>query len=91
MRRYNPVPNQAPYGPGYRNLTIGKLIEDPNFRDSGHSYFVQAADLAAFLLYQHLEPNAYMRSKGGQNYFYRLEPILCKVASKRDPHGIVRL
>lgn len=91
MRRYNPVPNQPAYGPGYRNLTIGKLIEDPSFRDSGHSYFIQAADLAAFLLYQHMDPNAYMRSKGGQNYFYRLEPILCKVASARDPYGIVRL
>ena len=91
MRRYNPIPNQAAFGPGYRNLTVGRLIEDPNFRDSGHSYFVQAADLAAFLLYQRLAPSAYMRKKAGQNYFDRLDPILCKVASAKDPQGIVFL
>lgn len=91
MRRYNPVPNQPAYGPGYRNLAISKIVEDPNFRDSGYSYFVQAADLVAFLLYESLAPSKYMRQKGGHNYFYRLDPILCKVASSSDPQGIVRL
>jgi hypothetical protein len=91
MRRYNPVPNQAAYGVGYRNLALSKIIEDPNFRESDHSYFIQAADLAAFLLYQSLEPSGYMRKKGGHNYFQRLAPILCKAASSKDPQGIVRL
>jgi hypothetical protein len=91
MRRYNPVPHQPNFGIGYRNLTISNLIEDPNFRESSNSYFVQAADLTAFLLYQHLSPNSYMKNKSGGNYFLRLVPILCKVASKNDPFGIVWL
>ncbi len=91
MRRYNPIPNQPMYGVGYRNLHVTSIIEDPMFRDSAHSYFIQTADLAAFLLYQHLDPNAYMKKKGGQSYFKRLDPVLCKVASSRDPNGIVRL
>lgn len=91
MRRYNPVPNQPSFGLGYRNLTLTTIIEDPSFRDSEHSYFVQAADLAAFLLYQRLAPSSYMRGKSGQNYFKRLDPILCKVASSTDPDGIVYL
>lgn len=91
MRRYNPIPNQATFGPGFRNLTLGKIVEDPNFRDSGHSYFIQATDLAAYLLYQHLTPNAYMKKKAGYNYFAKLDPILCKVVSSKDPRGIVRL
>lgn len=89
MRKYNPVPSQL--ATGYRNLPLLYVIEDPSFRDSEHSYFVQAVDLAAFLLYQHLKPNAYMRSHSGQNYFARLVPILCRVASPKDPEGIVRL
>jgi hypothetical protein len=51
------------FGPGYRNLTLARIVEDPNFRESDHSYFVQAVDLVAFLLYQSLEPCNYMRRK----------------------------
>jgi len=91
MRRYNPVPHAAFFGPGFRNLPLNYIIEDPSFRDSGHSYFIQAVDLAAYLLYQHLAPNAYIRKNAGQNYFKRLRPILRLQASSSDPNGIVRL
>lgn len=91
MRRYNPVPNQSSFGGGYRNLALTNLVEDPSYRDSEFSYFIQAVDLAAFLLYQREAPNAYMRKKGGRNYFKRLDPILSKVASSSDPYGVVRL
>lgn len=91
LRKFNPIPNQTTYGTGYRNLRLTNIIEDPNFRESHHSYFIQAADLAAFLLYQRLAPSAYMKKKSGNNYFNRLEPILCKVASSRDNMGIVWL
>ena len=76
---------------GYRNLAIQKIIEDPSFRDSGHSYFIQAADLAAYLVYQSLSPSAYMRKKAGHNYYKRLDPIFCTAASLSDPRGFVRL
>lgn len=91
MRRYNPIPNQPAFGVGYRNQKITNIVEDPNFRNSTSSYFIQAADLAAFLLYQKLTPNSYMRRKSAHNYFDRLAPILCQVASSTDPQGIVRL
>lgn len=93
MRHYNPVPNQTTHGPGYRNLPMLRIIEDPSFRDSKESYSIQMADLAAFLLYQFITPNTYMKTKGGQHYFKRLDAILCKAAAPRDPAGlgIVRL
>jgi len=91
MRTYNPVTNQAQHGPGYRNLQLRTIIEDANFRDSASSYLIQSADLCAFLLYQQLAPSSYIKRKSGQNYFKRLEPILCLNASPRDPQGIVRL
>jgi hypothetical protein len=91
MRRYNPVPNQADHGPGYRNIRISNLVEDPYFKDSRDSYFIQAADLAAFLIYQKISPNSYMRRKSAHNYFNRLGPVLCRVAATGDSEGIVRL
>jgi hypothetical protein len=91
MRVFNPIPNQPRHGPGYRNMAIGKIIEDPNFRESQHSYFIQACDAIAYFLYQQESPNRYIRSKSGNNYFKLLDPILCKKASPNDPQGVVRI
>jgi len=92
MRHYNPVPHSTPYGStGYRHMPLKYLVEDPNFRESAHSYYIQSVDLCAYLLHQWINPNKYMRKKGGRAYFKRIEPILCKVAARSDPYGIVRL
>lgn len=91
MRYHNPIPNLPEHGAGTRNMLIQYVIEDPVMKDSANSLFIQAVDLTAYLLYQSLSPNQYMRKKSGQNFFNRLEPILCKAASRTDPMGIVRL
>lgn len=91
MRRFNPIPNIPEWGPGYRDLQLQYIVEDPNFRDSFDSYFIQATDLCAFLLYQNLDPNRYMVRDNRKDCFYKLEPILCKFTSRDDQHGIVRL
>jgi len=89
MRRYNPIPCAS--GIGYRQLPITTLVEDPVHRDSLHSYFIQLADVNAYFLLQKHQPCRYVRKKGARNYFDRLDPILCKVASYSDPQGVVRL
>jgi hypothetical protein len=89
MRAYNPVPNQGWAGPGYRNLKMLYVIEDPNSRNSSFSYLVQAVDVCAYLLKQHLQPSSYFKSKSAQNYFLRLDPICCKSATKNHPQGVV--
>jgi hypothetical protein len=91
MRRYNPIPHRPGYGTGTRNLTITHFVEDPSFRSSQHSYFIQAVDLAAWLVLQGLHPCKYMRKKGGRAYLSRLDPICCTVASRGDVRGFVRL
>lgn len=89
MRKYNPVPNKA--ASGYRQLLITTHVEDPVHRDSLHSYFVQFADVNAYFLKQKLDPSKYVRGKGARNYFDRLNPVLCRVASSSHPQGVVLL
>ncbi len=91
MRKFNNVPSLPQHSTARRNLAIKNLVEDPVFRDSKDSLFIQAADLCAFLAYQAESPNAYIRKQGAQNLFAKLSPVLCKVASKTDPLGVVRL
>lgn len=88
MRRFNPIPSQLG---GHRMLPLTRIIEDPNYRDSAKSYFVQAADLCAYLLYQHYAPNSYMRRSGGMSYFRRISPVYCRAAATANPLGIVIL
>ena len=89
MRHFNPAADRQSHGTGHGNLAISKVIEDPSYRRSEHSYFIQAADLAAFLLYQRFAPSAYMREKGGGNYFGRLDSIVCKAVAKEGPQGVI--
>ncbi|MEA2238731.1 MAG: hypothetical protein QOC81_3455 [Thermoanaerobaculia bacterium] len=89
MRRYNPVPSRGQFGPGYRNLQLKTIVEDPVHRDSRVTYFIQAVDTIAYLLYQKGQPNAYMKKVGGKAYFKRLKPILCHHAAPSHPYGIV--
>ncbi len=77
----------------YKDEPIRLIVEDAIMRDSRESYLLQAADCAAFLLKQSIEPSSYMKKHGGSAYFKRMEPVLCKRASDRDPLGlgVVRL
>lgn len=95
MRHFNPIPNQPQFiRPGlstYRQLPLVTLVEDPNFRNSNESYFIQAADTVAYFVNQYLQPNSYIRKKSAHHYFERLKPITVTQVTTTAKDGIVRL
>ena len=86
MHVINPIPS---YFGGFRNLPIQFVIEDPVFKDSKQSYFVQLADITAYFTMQYLSPNKFVKRQGAKKYFERLEPIIIKQASPSDKFGRV--
>lgn len=78
MRRYNPIPNMMQYGGGSRNIPLKSIIEDPSFRDSGHSLILQMVDIVAYFAKQVYEPSKYVTSKGARTFYKRLSPVINK-------------
>lgn len=97
MRRVNIIPHSQGWKEkhaqenGYRDIPLPNIIEDPVFKDSYDSYFIQAVDLCAYLLYQYLVPNQFMQRANRKSFFLKLTPILCTHASSKDPLGIVQI
>ncbi|TAX99110.1 DUF3800 domain-containing protein [Rhizobium leguminosarum] len=91
MAVYNNIPYNGAHGVGARNLPITRIVEDPHGKDSAESVPIQMCDVVAYFLSQRLAPNSYIRSKGAQLYFDRLDPVLNKRASRTNPLGIVML
>jgi hypothetical protein len=96
MGIHNPI--QSIYGTwenGSRtkNITIDRIIEDPFFKDSRRSYFIQLVDFCAFALLRREFP-VLSRTKYGLHEVFNLlseTNILVREASRSDPEGIVRV
>ncbi len=88
MRAFNFVPFSGGYDS--RKLLCKQIIEDPWFKNSKHSYFVQIADIIVYCLFKKELISHSLKRYNLHKFFLYLEPILLKSASKNDPHGIVR-
>lgn len=91
MNVHNPIPNQPHYGPGYRNMPITRVIEDPHSKDSKDSYFIQAVDVCAYFVTQKYAPNRAIQRHNASQYITKLTPVLNLAARPRHPLGIVEL
>lgn len=94
MAVYNPIPSNRGVwqdtGESHKNLPIEKIIEDPIFKDSRRSYFVQMVDFCAFALLRRENQIPSKNALGIHMAFDLLKPICFRPASPRDPDGIVR-
>ncbi|OQX62638.1 MAG: hypothetical protein B6I38_08765 [Anaerolineaceae bacterium 4572_5.1] len=92
MRVHNLMPSR--YSPeGFYNAPVKNIIEDPFFRQSHHSYFVQMVDMISHSLYRKLYVKGSYRRYNLHAFFNYLEPIVLKSATTKDPEnlGIVRI
>lgn len=92
---HNPIPSQ--YGLWHetqqssKNIPIDKIIEDPFFKDSERSYFIQLADFCAYSLLCRENPKYNRTLHNLHLSFNNLTNVLFKRASKSDTEGIIRV
>lgn len=98
IQRFNPVPSK--FGTDTRNQEIKMLIEDPLPKKSHESYFIQFADLAAFLVHLHMlvdlgagswanRLSSFCRPTDITSLLEIIKPRLNLHASRNHPLGIV--
>jgi len=94
LSAFNFIPSQFGSWPGgakAKNIATERIIEDPVFRESHDSYFLQMVDFVAFsLLKREVQPSPFVLRWGYQQLFERLKTVLCYAACHSDPLGIVR-
>jgi hypothetical protein len=95
MRVFNPIPSRyGEWASGARtqNIPTVRIIEDPVFKQSHRSYFLQLADFVAFaLLKREVSPTPAVKKYGIHEMFDEALAGICfRKASPRDPLGIVR-
>ncbi|MBN2378055.1 MAG: DUF3800 domain-containing protein [Sedimentisphaerales bacterium] len=97
MSVFNPIPSR--YGvwrdtaSSTRNIPIERIIEDPVFKDSKSSYFIQLADFCAFALLRREHPMASQQKYNFHRIFNILSEskILVREACRNNPEGIIEI
>jgi hypothetical protein len=96
MRVHNPIPsNQGTWGnlgTTTKNITTDRIIEDPFFKDSSASYFIQLVDFCAYALLRSERPLQSRTALGYDKMYDLLKPITLSVNNSKDPRqlGIIR-
>jgi hypothetical protein len=96
MGVFNPIPSRfgtwIGTGEATKNIPVSRLIEDPVFKESSSSFFIQCADLVAFSLLRKEYPLESRNKYGVHECFDLLDGVLFKRAFDKDPskQGIIR-
>jgi hypothetical protein len=92
MKVFNPIPSaygEWAGGESRKNIPIERIIEDPVFKDSKRSYFVQLADFCAYAVLRHKYPIPSKMKYGLHTAIEELKPICVLEANRRDCYGII--
>lgn len=87
MRHHNAIPSI--FGGFVPSGNLRAVVEDPMHKKSELSLPIQLCDANAYFLLQSIAPNSTVRRHKAKNYFYYLEPVLCKEACPSNPMGVV--
>ncbi|HUT97478.1 MAG TPA: DUF3800 domain-containing protein [bacterium] len=93
MHVFNKIPSMYgswQNGSRSKNITIDRILEDPFFKPSASSYFIQLVDFIAYSLLRHDNPTTRIKEYGLHKAFYLLSDILNTKASRYDDFGVVR-
>jgi hypothetical protein len=93
MGAYNPIHSKFGTwqdGKPTKNLIIDRIIEDPVFKKSDWSYFIQMADFCAYSLLRQDNPTMYSLKYRLEEAFPALEPTWIKDTAPADPQHVIR-
>ena len=86
MRVYNPIPSH--FGDYYQSPMV-KIIEDPFSRHSQYSYFIQLADMSAYLARLRHDHTSKQAKYEIHKLYKRIKPRYILEASRKDNYGFV--
>lgn len=92
MRVYNYIPSNrgawTDTGANTKNIPIGNVIEDPFFKDSEDSYFIQVVDFCAYALLRMERPTPTRTALGYDTMYEELRSIVVTAANPADHRGL---
>lgn len=96
MRVHNPIPSRfgtwRDTGKSAKSIPLSHCVEDPVFKDSKTSFFIQLADFCAYALLRMERPIPSRTSLGYDTMYEELRSATRKVTNVSDPRnlGIIR-
>jgi hypothetical protein len=92
MRVHNPIPSRFGHwlgtGSTTKSIPLSHCVEDPIFKDSKASYFIQLADFCAYALLRMERPLESRTIFGYDEMYEILRPASRVITNKRDPRGM---
>jgi hypothetical protein len=93
MKVYNPIPSKFGVwddGSATKNIPLDRIIEDPQFKKSENSYFIQLADFVAMGLLRREVPTPSAKRRRITKSFDQLAHTVVTECNPKDTMGIIR-